>query len=459
MLTFETYMSNINSSKPISKKAFAFNQIDNAVRFDVPVDAEHEFYTNFSDVRGEFEDRVIYQSFNVNLSNFSFDAELNKDNKILLFLAGMRGSGKTSELAKIAGKLHQPSCFFCVTCDIDKGLDLNDIEYMDILIFQIERLFEELKAHNIHLTEEIIGKMQNWFTERVSEVNHIIKREGGLEMSIESSTPNFLSFLKLAGKVKATLMGSKENANIIRTVFKNNFSDFARQINTFFEYVNTTLRLDNRGQELLFIIDGIEKTSTPELRRKVIFDELNRISTIRANTIFTLPIELLPESQILKQTCEVVSFPFVKIIEKNGNIREEAILRFIDFTYKRIDKSLFDSEATVRKAIRFGGGSPREYLRILKYARIYARKEIIDEASVDLAIQKLAAETSHYLTEEDLQLLKTLKAANEKGQPTPYGKEWHRLLENLTIFEYNDGTYKRVNPIVEASQLYKHYVG
>jgi hypothetical protein len=452
-------MTSTNPPKPVSKKATEFNQIDNAVRYDVPVDAEHEFYTDFSDVRGEFEDKVIYNSFNVNLKDFSFDAGLNRDNKVLLFLAGMRGSGKTSELAKIAGKLHRPECFFCITCDLDKGLDLNNIEYMDILIFQIERLFEEMQDHEINLDAEIIDHIQRWFAQRVEEANHIIKRENGLEMSVDTSTPSFLSFLKLAGKLKATLMGSHQNAQIIRTVFKNNFSDFARLVNSFFENVNNTIRKENEGQELLFIIDGLEKTSTPDLRRKIIFDELNRISSIKANTIFTLPIELLPESQVLKQTCEVVSFPFIKLMDRTGTVREEAITRFIEFTYKRIDSKLFDSEMTVRKAIRFGGGSPREYLRILKYARILAKQELIDEQAIDKAIQKLAAETSHYLTEDDLKQLKKLKEANEKGEYTPYGKEWHRLLEYLIIFEYNDGTYKRVNPVVEASPLYKQYVG
>jgi hypothetical protein len=32
-------------------------------------------------------------------------------------------------------------------------------------------------------------------------------------------------------------------------------------------------------------------------------------------------------------------------------------------------------------------------------------------------------------------------------------------MENLIVMEYNDGTYKRVNPIVEASEIYKEYVG
>ena len=41
----------------------------------------------------------------------------------------------------------------------------------------------------------------------------------------------------------------------------------------------------------------------------------------------------------------------------------------------------------------------------------------------------------------------------------PYDETMQRLLENITIMEYNDGNYKRVNPIIEASSIYRRHVG
>jgi len=96
------------------KKATSLLEIDNAVRLDVPITPDHSFYTDFSDVRGDFEDRMIYKSLNVDPKTFNFNRQVNTSNKVLLFLAGMRGSGKTSELSKIFQKLHKKDCFFCV---------------------------------------------------------------------------------------------------------------------------------------------------------------------------------------------------------------------------------------------------------------------------------------------------------------------------------------------------------
>lgn len=442
------------------KKAYKLVEVDTAVRFDVPIGSDHEFFTDFSDVRGDFEDRMIYKALKVNPSTFIYNEEANRGNKTLLFLAGMRGSGKTSELAKIANKLHHSEAFFCVTCNLDEGLDLNDMEYMDIVIFQLERLFEELQEAKVEIETSIIASLQNWFSERVREVNNAIKKEDGFEVEITAGTPSFLSFLGITAKVKSNLLGSKENAQKIRTVFKNNFSDFARQFNLFVEEVNLELRQTKTAKELLFVVDGIEKAASLDIRKKIILEEANRIRLINANTIFTLPIELMPERQKLISFSTVVSFPFVKIRERNGEIVEEAVLRFVEFTNKRIDEKLFDSPETVRKAILTGGGSPREYLRILEYANMFADDdaEVITLEALEKGIRKLAAETSQYVSTSDLEKLKTLKQSNEEGKVMPFDADWQDLLEKLIILEYNDGTYKRVNPIVEESQLYKQYV-
>jgi hypothetical protein len=170
----------------------------------------------------------------------------------------------------------------------------------------------------------------------------------------------------------------------------------------------------------------------------------------------------MAESSRLMQRNEVVSFPFIKLREKDGRVCEEAVKVFEEFTYKRIDKALFDNaDDTVRNAILYGGGSPREYLRVLQFANMYAdeNKGVMDNAALEKGVSKLAAKTSQYITEEDLKQLKTLKDANVTQRPIPYGPEWQDLLEKLIVLEYNDGTYKRVNPVVEVSALYKEYVG
>ncbi|MEM6316252.1 MAG: hypothetical protein AAF960_01205 [Bacteroidota bacterium] len=446
------------------KKAHTFEEIDNAVRLDIPINFEHEFFTDFSDVRGDFEDKMIYRSLNVNPRTLKYNFRQNSYNKTLLFLAGMRGSGKTSELSKITSKLNHAEAFFCVTCDLDKvddGLDKNDMEYMDILIFQLEKLVLKLRKNNIIVPSSILESMYKWYEERIKEVNKSIIREGGLEIEVEAKTPSLLSFLGLSAKLKSNLAGNKENAEKIRSIFKQNFTIFSQKFNEFIETVNLVLRKRNVAKEVLFIIDGLEKVATTEIRKKIIDEESNRIRQIKVSTIFTLPIELFALEPKLRQFSTIVPFPFVKIVERSGQKVEKAIEKFYEFVLKRVDKSLFDEKETVINAICHSGGSPRELLRIIEYAYLFSDSEAtqITKSALAKAIKKLAAEYSRYISQSELDQLKLLKENNEKGKPTPFDNEWQSLLEKMTILEYNDGTYKRVHPLVEASQIYKDYVG
>ncbi len=442
------------------KRAETLEEVNSAAQFNISVDSNHPYFVDFSEIRGNFAEKRIYKAFNVKLPDFTYNNKIHSLNKTLLFLGGMRGSGKTSEIAKYVLKLDKPDCFFCVVCNIDKELDINNVEYMDILILQLEKLLQKAEAKKLKLEQNIIEDMQSWFGKRIVEIDKRLTAEGGFKAEADLKTPSLLSFLKLTVKLRGGITGSKTTATQIRQVLQNNFMDFASKFNEFIEITNDLIRKQNLGREILFIVDGIEKTMSAETRRKVIIKESNRLLNIKTNTLFTIPIELMPETQKLKMFAKVESFPFVKIKEKNGARVDKAINKFKEFVYNRINPKLFDEEKTVLEAIKYSGGSPRELLRILNEAIFYAdeNKQIITLNSVDKAIKRLAADCTRYLNTEDLELLKQLKENNRNNKPTPYDSGWNRLMEHIIVMEYNDGTYKRVNPIVEASGIYKEYV-
>ena len=87
------------------KKATKLEEIDQALRLNEPVGPDHKFYTDFSGMRGEFEEKIVYRSLNVSTlgGHFKYDYKANAGNKTLVFLGGMRGTGKTSELLDLVG--------------------------------------------------------------------------------------------------------------------------------------------------------------------------------------------------------------------------------------------------------------------------------------------------------------------------------------------------------------------
>lgn len=444
------------------QKAQSLAEVDNALDKFEPVSPDHPFFVDFKEVRGDFQDKEIYRMLNVRHQNnqYTYDSQVNRLNKTLLFLAGMRGIGKTSELAKYAKLLHNPDCFFVVTCNIDKELDMNDVEYMDILIFQLEKLLQKAKEVDLKINENILKQMAVWFGERVEEINTSLKGEGQASIEIKLENSFFGKLLGLAGGLKAGISGTKERAEKIRTTFKNRFNDFASLFNEFVIRVAEQLRSEKKAQEILFIVDGLEKTLSVDMRRKLIMDESNRIRQIKANTIFTLPVELMKEQVKIKMFAEIVNFPCVKLQDKQGNLIPKAIKKFEEFVFKRISETLFDSIETLHLAITYSGGVPKDLLRILETAAWYAEDEDtqITKNAVERAIQRLSNEMSRFLTEEEIAELLKIKQNLAKNKPTLFNEVLQDLVEKLIVLEYNDGTYKRVHPLVEISETYKQYV-
>ena len=446
----------------MDKKATSLRKINSAVQFNEPIGPDHPYYTDFSKVRGDFEEQIIYENFNVHPKTFKYDVESNRQNKVLLFLGGMRGSGKTSEIAKYVKNMHHSECFYCVVCNIDKELDLNDMEYMDILILQLEMLTLQLEKDGINIKKDTIHSLEKWFEERVKEINKSIEGSINLEGGLGAKKDGLWSkLLGIFGGLKMGVKGSFDRSVRVRSIFKNHFNDFAIKANEFISSINEVLQKKGIAKEIFFVIDGLEKTNTMEIRRKIILDESNRIKEIKANTLFTLPIELASERRRIDKFSTVEHFPFVKITERNGTPIAEAYETFKEFVYKRIDKSLFDNEKTVEKAIKYGGGAPRELLRILKNASFYADEDagVITEQNLDKALKRLANQIAQYLTKEDLAELKIIKENNKAEKDTPYSSSIANLIEEIIVLEYNDGTYKRPHPLLELSKIYKQEIG
>lgn len=447
----------------MSQKAYTINEIDQAVKFNEPIGPSHSFFTDFSGLRGEFEDRIIYKNLNVKkeTNGFSFNSSVNGGNKTILFLGGMRGSGKTSELVKYAEILNSPSCFFCITCNIDQELDMNELEYMDILILQLEQLTKKLSENDLSVDNGILQRMEEWFSQREKEIKKALKGEAGFEAGVEvnAKTP-FFSLLNIFAKFKTGVTGSYERANIVRQNLKNNFIPFANIFNEFIEETNLSLRENNFAQEILFIVDGLEKTMSADTRKRIIIEEQNRIDKIKAYTIFTLPIELMNERQSLNQFSSVEAFPFVKLVERNGDENEPAFSKFREFVYKRIDKNLFNNEDIVNKAIKYSGGSPRELLRILEMTAFFVEDDstVINEQALDKALDRLAKQTAQYISKEMFSKMKEIVENNRQQKETEYDSIMQSLLEKTYVMEYNSGSYKRINPILELSNLYQQNV-
>jgi len=426
------------------KKATDFYEILNAVEFNNPIDERDEFYTDFSGLRKGFNEKKIFKMLNINPNNSECNP-LTSPQRI--FLSGHRGTGKTTELLKLRNEINKTNCFLTVFCDVsNEELDINNIDFVDVVIFMLEQLVKELKDKEINIKQSDVESFYSWYEQRIVEINDKTDASATIETEakVTASIPLLFSLIT---KTKAKLSASQDTKDTIRRVFTNKFSDFSIKFNEFILNIKETIKKEKIAQDLLFIVDGFEKIGTLEDRKKILIDNSNKFIEIKSNMIIALPIELFSEVATLSNFSTPISFPLITLDYKG----EE---KFKEFIYKRVDEKLFEDEATVKEIIRYGAGSPRETLKIIEEAYIATEEEIIDSTSVKNAKDKISNEIANYLSAEELEVLKEI----EKNEIVSYSSALASLMVKKVILEYGENSTKKINPIILENETYKKLV-
>ncbi len=422
------------------KKAENFYQIQDAVAFNVPVSSDSPFYTDLTPYRKDFTEKKIFKHLNINPNNKNC-SPLGKHKKI--FLTGYRGTGKTSELLKLQSEIDKTHCYFTIFVDIANGdLDTNNIETVDIFILMIHELLNELQNREANIKNETITDFFDFYKSTiVEESNKKLEGSAQIESSVELKA-GLLGFIKLISNTKAKLKGSQESKTTIRREINNNFSLFSDRLNEFLTSLTTQLRsVENRYEDILFIVDGFEKIGSLEDRKKILIDDSNKLTIINTHMIITLPIELFTQQSRLSNFAVSENFP---LIDLN---KEGAKERFKEFITKRVDEKLFEDGA-IDKIIEYGAGHPRQTLHIINRAYIESEEELITIDSVIKAIEILGNELSK-IDEKEIRILHSIY--NKKI--IPQDDTYITLKERNIIFEYGSSTKDSfINPVVKENE-------
>ncbi len=420
-------------------KADNFYDIQDAVAFNIPVNENNPFYTDFLPFRTDFHDEKIFKHLAIDYTAKEKKCNPLKTSK-KIFLSGYRGTGKTSELLKLTDKIGKTKCYFSIFVDIsEEELDTSNIETVDILILMLEKLIKKLEENGADVSSESISDFYEWYkTKIIEEINKSVKGSAQIEIGVD--TGSMLS--KLAGVIvstKAKLHGSQENKKTIRREINNNFQMFGRKFNEFIASLVSQFRDKGHYQDILFIVDGFEKIGSLEDRKKILIDDANKFEIIKTNMIITLPIELFSEKNRLNHFATTENFPLIDL-SKSG-----AKERFREFILKRVDEKLFE-DGSIKMIIEFGAGHPRQTLQIINRAYVEAEDKVIDIKSVKKAIAILGAEMSK-VTSQEIEILKKVENREVISQSDVYTS----LKSKNIIFEYNSSSESNIiNPIVKA---------
>ena len=143
--------------------------------------------------------------------------------------------------------------------------------------------------------------------------------------------------------------------------------------------------------------------------------------------------------------------PMIKLYERNNTRCETGWAAMREILLRRADETLFESDEVIRLLVEHSGGHPRELLHLLRLCCELAPGEVIDHATAQAAIGRLAADYRRWLTPEDYALLCEIDRTPEHGGNDERAQ---RLLHRLALMEYNDGSWRRSHPVIRTLEGY-----
>ncbi len=357
-----------------------------------------------------------------------------EDDKTLF--TGHRGSGKTTELARLEEALRETHTV--VRFNVEGLLNLGDVDYADLLVVFGLQVFQAARDSGVKLANDKLNDLLFWYTTRVFEKGDRdgLKSEVGGE--VNAVIARFSAKLTTDAPYRRQTVRAEAQANL---------SDLLERLNALLdELYNKT------GKRTIAIVDGLDKMFDRNQVRDLFCQGANALLEPRCRAIYTVPLAIYHTNdfqQVRMSFPRHFSLPNVKTAERDGapcQAGQAALRRVLD---GRLAPGLLSPQATER-LVRLCGGLLKELIALSRDAVAVARRRCgeagpVEPDDVEYAARRVRNTYRASLTEEQYRELWRLHA----GRPFVNSETARELLHNLSLLEYDGGdAWWAVHPIV-----------
>jgi len=375
-----------------------------------------------------------------------------------ILIAGHRGCGKSTELNRLVADPEIRKRHAVVKFSVRDQLDLNDIEYIDLLVTAVALTYQHLATADVHLRldERVVERLRSWQGEVVERF-----REAGwegdldVEAGVGVSTPRLVAsfFAKITGRLKV----EHTSRTIVREVVEPRLSSFLDSLNTFFAEVDRALAAE--GRQLLLILEDLDKIPDIERALTLFRDKEIYLARPPCAVLYTVPIAIHYHQDFPSVARIFGRSRFVPNIHlyhfTAPERRYEAGWRTMEsFVTRRMEPSLLGPGA-LKAAVRASGGVFQQLERLMEEACIKAlsrqdgqsqgTRPKISKRDVLKAEADLRAEFERPLATADFPILIHARETHQ----APSDPRVPPLLHNLYLIEYrNDKRWCDINPVL-----------
>lgn len=240
---------------------------------------DDERYVNLDDVRGENLALEYARGFRL----------ADPDKSEVRVFAGHRGVGKTSELLRLEGLLEEPRGggrpFLVIFADVTDKLDLNDIDFPDLLVFlagEVQRQLREAEIPGFGGASQSIQRL--W-----DDLKGLLGKEVDLT-TIEADVPYAGLTLELRNRPNAR--------DELRRAIERQSTSLIAAVNDLLGLA--TVRLRESGREgLVLIVDGLDKVHRRKFEdgsnthERLFIHRGEQLASIETHVVYTVPISLI----------------------------------------------------------------------------------------------------------------------------------------------------------------------
>jgi len=349
---------------------------------------------------------------------------------------GYRGSGKTTELTRLAEKLRPTHTI--VPVNVDGLLNLGDVDYADLLVVLGLRVFQEAWRSGVELDEKKLDDLLFWYKTRVFE-----KAERG---GLRSEAGGELNAVIAKFNVKLTTDAPYRQKKV-RAEAQANLSDLLERLNTLLEDLQK-----KSGRRTLVTVDGLDKMYNLNQVRDLFCQGANALLEPLCRIIYTVPLALYHTNDFAQAR---MAFPRnfalanIKTVEQDGTLSSAGQDALLEVLNCRLMPGLLTDEAA-EQLVELSGGLLKELIALARNAALRASLLRGDQGPIqpdDVAYAARQVRNTYRagLTEEQYRELCRLY----NGGFFVNSELTRDLIHNLSLLEYDGGdAWWAVHPIV-----------
>jgi hypothetical protein len=365
---------------------------------------------------------------------------------IVRLLTGHKGSGKTTELHRVASQLRDGSRgqkIFVSTLYAQRWLDIEDIEPEDLVLQIVRQLVADLKAAGMRVAEDQFKHGLGTLWEKLRQIR-VEKVDVGLDpLTVSFALQDFPT-------------ARREFRELLRG-----------QLTTVYDLVNNTLLPAARSfvrdqlgcSDIVLIVDDLDKMSQRTLpdrpatnQEELFLENAATLRAIRCSMLLTIPIELAysPAQGRLRDEygASIASVPLIAVTDRNGQPTAAGRPAMVEILGRRASKGfadaaddadasaarLFAEPGLVDEVVRLSGGHVRSLL-----VMVTALLSRVDELPIGAAtFAQCAREETRSLTKGLFPADRAVLAEVAQTQKALEDQRFFALLRNLYVFAYED---------------------